>query len=207
MGRWADIVTAVREAVGDATEAQAQRWVLQGARLLNAESKFFTVTTALTTTVADTAAYTATAGVVDIDAVLVDGQPYENVSRSQYEGVIAGHVYASGARWYTTNFTSAGVLQIVLYPTPSESGLAITVREVKQIVAPTWASDDPVFPEDFDYALENAGIAIGKARLDEELVDADWFRGQFEGDILRLKRRRSGRSGGVRQIGIAGYHF
>lgn len=209
MGRYADIVSAVREAVGDATEAQAQRWVLQASRLLNSRARWSTVQGTIGTTVADQATYTMTpATVIDLEAVLVDGSPYSPISPSYYDQLSSSRASVIGAQYYVWSYSAAGAPQITLLPTPDEAGLAITGRWVAELSTPTWASDDPPYPADFDLALENMGIAIGKARLDEELVDADWFEARFREEIGQLLARKRWRgSKGPVQIGISGFHF
>ena len=208
MGRYADIVSAVREAVGDATEPQAQRWVLQASRLLNSRARWSSVSDTIGTTTAGTSAYSVTSSIIDLEAVLVDGSPYQPISPGQYDQLSSGRSTVVGAQYYVFEYTSAGAPQIRLFPTPDESGLAITGRWVKDLATPTWASDDPPYPTDFDYALENMAIAIGKARLDEELADADWFEARFREEIGQLMARKRWRgSKGPVQIGVSGFHF
>lgn len=208
MGRYADIVTAVRDAVGDVTEAKAQRYVLQGARLLNSRARWSTVSDTIGTTTADQAAYTVTSSIIDLEAVLVDGSPYSPISPSFYDELSSSRSSVIGAQYYVFDYTSAGAPQVRLFPVPDESGLAITGRWVKDLASPTWASDDPPFPTDFDLALENIAIAIGKAREDEELPDADWFEARFREEVGQLMARKRWRgSKGPVQIGISGFHF
>ena len=209
MGRYADIVTAVKEAVGDATDAQAQRWVLQGARILNSRAKWYVLTgVSIGSTTADQSTYTVTSTVIDLEAVFVDGTAYTPITPSDHDRLVNGDVRVAGGRFFSPYWSSTGAPQIRLWPVPDESGLAITARQVGVIPTPTWASDDPPFPLDFDLALENMAIAIGKARLDEELVDAEWFEARFASEIQALRNRRHSRIGkGGIQIGVKGFHF
>jgi hypothetical protein len=201
MGRWADIVTAVKTAVGDTTDATARGWVLEAARNLNAEAQFLTAPVTVGTTVADQAEYSLGDTLVDLAAVRVGTTVYDRASANDIWALEQGTLSLSGSGGvFAPAFTSTGSPKISLWPVPSEAGLAVEGREVIEIPAPAdWATEDPPLPKDFDKAIRHGAIATGLALSSEQLQEAEWHEARYTEAARRLERRRNSRigSGGV----------
>ncbi len=191
MGRWADIVTEVRTAVGDITDATARMYVLDRARVLNAEAKWLSAPETIGSTTADVGVYTVDSDVVDIEAVRVDGVRYIRVTQNQIwdlDDAGSGTRLTGGGGVFAPAFTAAGEPRIDIRPVPSESGLVIEARQVIPLPAPAdWTAENPPFPADFDQDLIHGAIALGLARVDERIAEAQYFEGLFSAAIGRLR--------------------
>ena len=192
---YADLVTEVRAQV-DVDAAQAKAWLIDRARVLNAESAWRLVQAEWLSTGERT--YPLPADCLWVEAVLVDGFPYRrstlkalDVRWSGVTGATIG-VYADAA-------DPAGSSLIQIHPVAE--GSTIVVRYTGDI-------DDqaasPPFPPDFDAALIEGAIAIGLARMDERFDSAGYFDARFVDAVGRLRRRRHGHVGrGATAIRVA----
>jgi hypothetical protein len=109
MGRWADIVTAVKTAVGDTTDATARAWVLEAARNLNAEAQFLTAPVTVGTTVDGTSEYALGDTLVDLAAVRVGTTVYGRASQNDIWALEQGTVSLQGSGGlFAPAYTSAG---------------------------------------------------------------------------------------------------
>lgn len=196
MGRWADIVTNIRTAVGSTAEADAQAWALSAARTLNAEAEYLTAQITIGTTTAGTSTYALGDTFIDLAGVRVGGYKYDRVSPDDLEDLLVSEATVSGTgRVYTPSWSSLGAPQITLYPAPEETGLTISGRQVIPVPTPTWATHDPPLPQDFDSAIEHGAIAKGLALKDEDLASAQWHEDRFWAAVPRLRKRRHSRVG------------
>lgn len=196
VGRWADIVTRVRNAVGDLSESTARSYVLDAARTLNAEARYLTTATTVGSTTADVGEYALEAGVVDVYSVLVDGTPYDLATGSDVENLDSTRSYLSGSGGvFAPGFTSDGTPTLLIRPVPEQSGLAITGRHVVRLTEPDWTDGDPPFPEDFDKDIIHGAVSAGLAEQDERLESAQWHEDRFNQAVGRLRSRKNGRVG------------
>lgn len=200
MGRWADIRTRVINAVGDITESEAQAFVLDAARELNAEGRWYESRVSLGTTTAGTGEYDVTDSTVDIYAVLVDSVPYVQATTKDIEELDAsvstlnlGTPIPQGV--FASYYNTPGDLRVSLRPTPEVTGLTIVARAILPIASPTWASADPIFPEDFDQVVIAGAVALGLDENDDRADLAATHRAKFEAGIKRLRSRKASRIG------------
>jgi hypothetical protein len=204
---WAEIVKAVKSEGGfDATDAQVQAWLLDRAQYLNAEAKFFKATIDFNGLVPGQGTYIVDPEVVDLEVVLGNGRPYEQVTAGQMDNIRAGIVRADGPVC-TLSYSDRGVPLLDILPVPTEEG-TLTARAILPYPEPDWATDSPGFPVDFHKGLIDGAIAIGLSRIDERIADAQFFEAAFLSQVDRLRRRLNGRAGkGPVQIQVRGYHF
>lgn len=200
MGRWADIRTRVINAVGDISESEAQAFILDAARELNAEGRWYESRVSLGNTVASTGEYDVTDTTVDIYSILVDGVPYKQYSTQDIEELDAGVATLNLGSpipqgVFAAYYNTSGDLKVSIRPTPDESGLAIVARAILPIASPTWASADPIFPEDFDQVVIAGAVALGLDENDDRADLAATHRAKFEAGIKRLRSRKSSRVG------------
>lgn len=201
MGRWADIRTRVINAVGDISTTEAQAFILDAARELNAEARWYESLLSLGNTVANTGEYDVTdASVVDIYSVMVGGVPYEQATTRDIEEIDAGvsYLYQSGPvsrGVFAPYFNTSGDLKVSLRPTPDTSGTAITARAILLMSVSDWSANDPIFPADFDQVVISGAIALGLSEQDERLGSAAYHRQVFDAGIKRLRSRRASRVG------------
>lgn len=196
----ADIVTRVRNAVGDITEAEAQAFVLDAARELAAESRWDEDVVSLGTTVADQGEYDLTDTIVDFYSVLVDGVPYVQATAKDIEEIDAGvstlHLGSPIPQGVYAPYPHAtGDLKLSIRPTPDEAGLAITGRVILTITVSNWSTDNPPWPADFDQVCIAGAVALGLDENDDRADLAATHRAKFEAGIKRLRSRKSSRVG------------
>lgn len=164
----------------------AWNWLLDRARVLNAESSWL-----LVEEVADPSGdpdgryYEIADDTVWIEAVIVNGQPYQRST-----------LHAMDARWGGSSGNAAGIYALGstlrspggLFQIHPPTASAVTVRHVLDVVDDRTTA--PPFPTDFDQALVDGTIAVGLARMDERFDSAAYFDAKFAGAIERLRRRR-----------------
>jgi hypothetical protein len=204
----AELLSAVRDQGGfDVTEAVATGWINDRQAALVARAKYLQKEVSLGTTVSGQGEYSLpdVANIVDLEGVLVGSEPYERVgTRSLWERKFRGGT----GNVFAPDFTSAGALQIELYPAPNEDGTAISGLAAVMPDALLAAEDVPVVPPDFHKVIVDGAMAIGLERIDERLDEADRYHQLFETGVQELIRRRNSRIGsGPVQIQVAGKHF
>lgn len=200
MARWADIQTRVQNAVGDITSSEAQAFILDAARELNAEARYDEDVISLGTTVADQGEYDVTDTHVDFHSVLVNGVPYVQATPRDIEeidgGVSSIIQYGSPTRGVFAAYPNAtGDLKLSIRPTPDTAGYAITGRVILTISVSNWSTENPPWPTDFDQVCIHGAVALGLGEQDERLESAAYHRDRFEKGIARLRARKSGRVG------------
>lgn len=183
---YTDLITEVRAQIAVDSD-RAYTWLLDRARVLNAESAWLFIEADLDPPLdPDGRYYELLEDVVWIEAVIVGGAPYQRST-----------LHAMDARWTGNTGNTLGIYaagqgetQLQIHP-PTAS--PISVRYVQDVL------DDPAsvppFPSDFDQALIDGAIAIGLARMDERFDSASYFESRFATAIGRLRRRRHGHAG------------
>jgi hypothetical protein len=186
---WADLIAAVRAQI-DCTDDEAYGWLLDRARVMNAESDWLLDTIELAS-LSDSVIYVVPDDTVKVEAVIVGGLPYRRSTLSQLDVAKA----CSSTRWLyadttdeTTNFPA-----IEIYPPLGVSGTSIVVRRLQDV--PSNRAGSPPFPLDIHNALADGAIGMGMARLDERFDSAGYFDARFSDATQRLRRRRHGRVG------------
>ncbi len=195
MGRWADIVTDVKQTVGTTSDADAKRWIIDAARRLNSEAEYLTAPVNIGPTVAGQSDYPL-GQVIDLAALRVGSTVYQRVSSNDMWSLEAGTADVQGeSAFFAADYSSTGDPLVQLFPTPQTAGLAVEGRMVIRIADPDWVAGDPPLPEDFDTAIVHGAVATGLARADENLADAQWHEERFVAAALRLRRRKNSRVG------------
>jgi hypothetical protein len=187
-----DLVIEVRAQIA-VDDQQAYQWLLDRARVLNAEARWLFSTVDLdAATDADGRYYYLPADLVYLEAVLLGGVPYQRST-----------LHAMDARWVGTTGNTLGIYaqgyrqgvgggsglapQTLLQVHPPSASQA-TVRYVTDVTdEPDFA---PPFPTDFYQPLIDGAVAIGLARMDERMDSAAYFEQRFSNAIERLSRRR-----------------
>ena len=201
MASYAELITEVRAQV-DVDPIQAKAWLLDRARVLNAEAGWnLRDEPAPAVENSDQRLFWPPADFVWLEAVIVDGNPYARSTpramdeRMRDPGGTRRGIYAIAFEH------SSSPPETVLRIDPPSTADTILVRYVAPIDA-----EDPFhpFPPDFDAALVEGAIAIGLARMDERFDSAGYFDARFVDAVSRLRRRRHGRIGrGATAIRVA----
>lgn len=173
----------------DVDDATALAWLLDRARVLNAEAAwllsempFIGVTGQLE--------YPLPADCVKTEALVVDGAPYQRATITQMDSLRA---CGSSARAYS-DAAETGDHVFAVNP-PLAAGANGTLRFLSDVAAPAANTETPPFPTDITPILADGAIAQGLARMDERFDSAGYFEARFTDGIARLRRRRHGRVG------------
>lgn len=184
---WETLIAEVRAQI-DVTDDQAFAWLLDRARVLNAEAGWLLGEQSIAA-ITDQQEYDLPIDSLRTEAVLVNGYPYRRRTLTQMDEARAGHfttgIYSDAA------MTSDHVFAI--WPPPS-TGATIVLRYLIDIGDPA-RNTEPPFPADITPILADGAIAQGLARMDERFDSAGYFDARFVDGIQRLKRRRHGRAG------------
>jgi hypothetical protein len=185
---WADLIAEVRAQI-DASDDQAFAWLLDRARVLNAESGWLLAEAGYNGDGQGT--FELPPDSVRVEALSVDGYPYQRRTLTQMDQAKASYssvpVYSDDAP--TSDRTFA------VWPAPPV-GAAVTLRYLQDVAAPDdRAVDTPPFPADITPILADGAIGLGIARMDERFDSAGYFDARFTDGVQRLKRRRHGRVG------------
>ena len=184
---YTELIAEVRQQI-DVSEQQAYTWLLDRARILNAETSWNLYETEFASD--GSRAYPLPADCVWVEAVLVNGQPFHRST-----------LHAMDNRWSGTTGNSSGIYafyvnslgEAMLQLNPPQTGATILVRFVSDVADSRTST--PPFPPDFDQALVDGAVATGLARMDERFDSAQYFDARFIDSINRLRRRRHGRIG------------
>ena len=181
-----ELIVEVRNQV-DVDPLQAYTWLLDRARVMNAESSWNLFETSFTSD--SSRAYPLPNDCVWVEAVIVNGQPFQRST-----------LHAMDERWSSTGSWLGiyayyvgpdGLPCLQLHPPPAIA--TVQVRYVADVTDSQSAS--PPFPPDFDQYLVDGAIGMGLARMDERFDSAQYFEARFNDAINRLRRRRHGRVG------------
>ena len=189
-----EVVTAVKQAGFDESEAVVKGWVLQRLRVMVARAKWRVMDITIGTTVADQAQYYLDPSVVDLRSVRVGGVPYDPISPRDLDELKMGWATKSGpGGLFTQAFGRDFDAEFIeLWPAPVESGVLISGLAAWQPAPVPDSSELPIPADLHHYVLEGA-IADGLARSDERLQEADRFEARFEQGVQLLSQRRNAR--------------
>jgi hypothetical protein len=179
---WADLIAAVRAQI-DVSDDQAYAWLLDRARVLNAESAWLLDEMGFTATDGQTN-FAITSDAVSIEALIVNGYPYRRSTMGQMD---IARSAGSPRPIYAEGVDSDGARFVEINP-PLSAGNAAVVRFLGDV--PDNRAIDPPFPSDIQGILADGAIAVGLARMDERFDSAGYFDAKFADAIQRLKRRR-----------------
>ena len=177
---WAELIEEVRAQL-DVTEDEAYAWLLDRARVMNAEAAWNLHEITLPVTTAETE-YALPADCLKTEAVVLGTTVYRRSTLGQLD--YARMTYGS-APIYADGVDEEGANLIQIHP-PSEGGL--TLRYLADV--PDNRTGSPPFPADVHQAIADGAIEMGLGRVDERFDSAQWFGARFTDGIARLKRRR-----------------
>lgn len=185
---WADLIADVRAQI-DVTEDEALSWLVDRARVLNAEAAWLLRETTIPITTASEE-WPLPDDCLRTEAVVLGTMPYRRATLSQLDQARAQYntrpVYADGV-----DSDGSNLLQIH----PPASG-DLTLRYIATIPVPSDPeTESPPFPDDITPILADGAIGQGLARMDERFDSAGYFDARFVDGIARLKRRRHGHVG------------
>ncbi|HTE61712.1 MAG TPA: hypothetical protein VK631_15270 [Solirubrobacteraceae bacterium] len=181
---WADLIAEVRAQI-DVTDNQAYAWLLDRARIMNAETDWGLMAVLLTG-VTDQVEHPLGPDVIKVEAVVVDRVPYR---RSTLAGLDHARTVCSTKPIYAG---APGWPIVSIWPPPTD-GAEITVRLLTDV--PDDRAGSPFFPVDLHSCLADGAIATGLARMDERFDSAGYFEARFTDGVARLRRRRHSRVG------------
>jgi hypothetical protein len=185
---YADLIAEVRAQI-DVSDDQAWAYLLDRARVLNAETSWLLFEVAMLG-VTDQSEYSLPADVVKTEAVIIGGLPYR---RSTLSAMDEARAWGSSRRIYADAVDPVLTGRMIsIYPVVSD-GTDITIRYLADIADDRTGT--PPFPTDFHQALADGAIAYGLARMDERFDSAGYFDARFVDSIARLRRRRNSRVG------------
>jgi hypothetical protein len=186
---WADLIAAVRAQI-DVTDDQAYGWLLDRARVMNAESDWLLDMLAIDST-ASSDLYLLSADTLKVEAVSINGYPYRRSTLAQLDVAKARcstrAIYAEGVD------ETSGFPSLEIWPPIGIAGAQIDVRRLHDV--PDDRAGSPPFPTDIHNALADGAIGMGLARMDERFDSAGYFDARFSDATQRLRRRRHGRVG------------
>ena len=208
----AEIVAAVTAQAGvDATAATVLSWINEAYRSAVAKSQYRMTEYAFGNTVANQQTYAIPDEVVDIRDVTVGGVPYEATdTRSIYrlnQGTMNNNAEHGG--YFAQDWSSAGALLLVLYPTPDTSGAAISGLVATQPAALDGTSGtSPILPIDTHEELVDLAALLGQARQDNDAAAAQAYQAGVDALAATLSTRKNSRAGsGSVQIRVRGVHY
>jgi hypothetical protein len=185
---YADLIAAVRAQI-DVSDDQAYEWILDRARVLNAETDWLVEQTSWGATDPGADTYPLPDGLVKVEAITVGTLPFK---RSTPGGVDVARDTNQRSPVYAESWDAAGAHYLQLWPPPSAPAIVV-MRFLSDV--PDNRGGSPPFPTDLQGVLADGAIAVGLARMDERFDSAGYFDAKFADGIQRLKRRRHGHVG------------
>lgn len=165
----------------------------------------------IATTTAGTADYALADNVVTLERLRAGAYEFDPVGIDQMWALgTAGGTWNGRSGVYSVDYSSTGSTSITLYPTPDESGVALTGLAS---VLPDALTDDtgsvPVTPVDSHGSLIDGTAALILLRIDERPDLAAPFQQRFDGVTEEIRRRKNSRVGTGRpaQMQVAGIHY
>jgi hypothetical protein len=188
------------QAISDLTATEANARLNQRHKEMVAGARALRERLSAGTTTASVSDYAVPPEVVEVMTVFVDGKPYDKVDHDTMDDLIAGYSWISYSSYssnavFTDTYTGSGTAEVSLYPTPTVSGLAITLRAA--VLPPDLVGDNdfPSLPPDFHEDLVDAALATTFLRDEERLGEAQALEARFQGRIAELRRRLGDRIG------------
>lgn len=184
---WDSLIGEVRAQIS-VDPSVALAWLLDRARVLNAEARWLFVTgTATPSGDVDGRYYDLPEETIWLEAVLVNGIPYQRSTQ-----------HAMDARWAGNTGNTAGIYALGgsegIFQIHPRTISPVEIRHVYDVVVFD-SAEQPPFPTDFYEALVDGAVAIGLARMDERFDSAGYFDAKFGSAIDRLRRRRHAQVG------------
>lgn len=187
MSTWAVLIAEVQAQI-DVSDDQAYAWLLDRARVMNAEAAWL-LAEAPMLGVDSQVEYPLPDDLVRTEAIAVNGYPYARSTLSQLD--VAKQV-RSVRRIYADGVDAGGSSLISVWPPPSD-GADITLRYLRDV--PDDRTGSPPFPDDLHEPLADGAIAVGLARMDERFDSAGYFDARYADAIGRLRKRRNSHIG------------
>jgi hypothetical protein len=187
MSTWADLIAEVQAQI-DVTGDQAYAWLLDRARVMNAEANWMLRELPLVG-VTGQIEYPLPQDCVKTEAIAVGGYPY---ARSTLSALDVAKQVKGVQRIYADGVDTSGTPLVSIWPPPSD-GADITLRYLADV--PDDRSGSPPFPDDLHEPLADGAISVGLARMDERFDSAGYFDARFADAIGRLRRRRNSHIG------------
>lgn len=198
------------EAQFDVTDAQALTWLDRRHKTMVIRAKALRKTASLTT-VANQRDYVLPTDLIEILEVDVDGTPYGRATHTDLSYGAQGWVQLTGIGGVVASEEDAsGGPEIALYPTPTQSSLAVLVRYVARPATLTVGVDSTLFvPDEQQDALISGAIATGLKRQEYRPDLAQVFEQEFDAACDEYRRRisRRYRGGGPAVIRIQGVNI
>jgi hypothetical protein len=186
MSTYADLVIEVRAQI-DVSDAVAYGWLLERARVLNAEAAWL-LAEAQIPAVTGQGEYALPSDCVRTEAVRrCPDLPARTLTQ------ISRRVACGSPRPVYSDAAETDDRVFAISPPPT-TGNTITLRYLADVPdeGPTGV---PPFPPDITPVLVDGAIGQGLARMDERFDSAAYFEARFTDGIARLRRRRAGRAG------------
>jgi hypothetical protein len=188
------------QATTSVTSAEAQARINQMYRRMVADSHWLTEKITLGPIVAGTNHYALPVNVVQLLNVRVNGYAYDRKSADEIDDLGISDAWVRGRYrgFYSPEWTSAGVGEILIWPTPTTvvpftARVAIVPEPMTNLTA---AGEYPLLPVDFHEDLVDGALATVFRRDDERLGEADQLEARFVGRIHDLRGRKKSRVGG-----------
>lgn len=188
-----------------------QGWIQDRYKQAVADARYRLVELAVGNTVANQQNYALDTSVVEVLGLKIAGVPYKAAGTREVWDLDIGNLRLSVPRFggvFTQEYESDGTVDLAIYPTPDDSGDAITA--LCAVEPDDWSSGTvSIIPTDLQEAIHVFGpIATGLALIDERLDSATYFENAYSAAVQKLGARRKGRiNAGPVQIGVFGYHW
>lgn len=200
-------LTAQLVRLAGVSTATAHARINQAYRTAVAEAECLIERVTIGTTTAGTNIYDLDAGIVRLLSLRVDGRgAYDRVDVDDIDDLNSNDAWAVGypARFFAAEYSSSGGGQLLISPTPVQSGLAITGRAAVYPADMTSDAEYPKIPPHFHTRLVNPGaLAVTFAEDDERLAEADALEAKFRDDIRKIRAFTKKRVGsGVARVSL-----
>lgn len=204
-----DLLTAVKsEASFDVADAVALGWLNRRHKVMVRRSRCYRYTASLGSTVANQRDYAIPAGLVESYEVDVGGLVYGKAKHTDLANGAQGYIVLSGdGGIFGAEESATGDLEVALFPTPSTSGDAITMRAAW--LPPDLSTSDNTtlkIPSSYNDALIAGAVATGLRRVEHRPDLAQPHEQEFADACEELRREvsRRYRGSGPAQIRVIG---
>lgn len=184
-------------AMGALSEAEAKARINQAHKRMVVEGEAVKARVAIGETIAGQNVYSLDRDVAQLLSLRVDGRGYDRKSSDEIDDLGSSDAYVLGypGRFFAPEFSASGEGELLIYPTPTQAGLAITGRAI--MLPPDLVNDTdyPSLPADFHEDLVDGAMATVLLRDDERLADAAALEDRFRQRIRDLRGRMTRRVG------------
>jgi hypothetical protein len=193
MSTWVDLIADVRAQI-DVTDDQAYVWLLERARVMNAEASWLLTEVsipAITGGANGEWEYQLPDDIVRTEALIINGVPFRRATLAQMDDARA---CSSIQPIYSDAVDPVLKSQMLaIWPPPDGTAVEIILRYLRDVADDRTGA--PPFPNDLHSAIADGAIATGLARMDERFDSAGYFEARFTDATSRLKARRHSRAG------------